>query len=219
MGGWACIDPALTRASSRVGGRSHVPAAGHARGRRAWRDIALAIVVVGALSGCAATPPPVPAAESVATAAAMQPAVPPTAVSSPPRQIVATPAQSAVDEALALAGTRYRYGGASPDSGFDCSGLIWYVYGRHGVSLPRVAARMAADLPVVDREDRRVGDLLFFNTRGSRWSHVAIYIGDDRFVHAPSARTGRVIVSTLKRPYWRRRLTGVRRAALPGSTS
>ena len=94
-----------------------------------------------------------------------------------------------VADALSLAGTPYRDGGVSPETGFDCSGLIYYVYGRQGVRLPRVAAAMASALQAVPEGDRRAGDLLFFNTRGSDFSHVALYVGDERFVHAPSERT------------------------------
>ena len=175
-------------------------------GRQAGRIVALVIGLLATLSGCGASPVrPAAVVDAVAgDAGATRPA-------SPPQQRLVLPAQSVVDDALALTGTRYRYGGADPASGFDCSGLVWYVYGRHGIRLPRVAARMASTLPEVDRDALRVGDLLFFKTRGSRWSHVAIYIGNDRFVHAPSARTGRVVVSSLGRSYWRRRLTGVRR--------
>jgi cell wall-associated NlpC family hydrolase len=118
-----------------------------------------------------------------------------------------------VRDALRLTGEPYRTGGDSPATGFDCSGLVWYVYALQGVRLPRMAAEMAAVLPPVPIADREPGDLLFFDT-GGRYSHVAIYIGNDRFVHAPSERTGHVVVSSLARPYWSRRLSGVRRPVL-----
>jgi cell wall-associated NlpC family hydrolase len=73
---------------------------------------------------------------------------------------------------------------------------------------------MAQALPAVDKQERRPGDLLFFNTNGEPFSHVGIYVGNDSFVHAPSSRTGRVIVSSLGRSYWWQRFIGVRRPGL-----
>jgi cell wall-associated NlpC family hydrolase len=116
-----------------------------------------------------------------------------------------------VRHALGLQGVPYRHGKDSPTEGFDCSGFITYVYRSHGVDLPRTTRDMAATLPAVDIAGRRPGDLLFFNTNGASHSHVGLFVGDDRFVHAPSSRTGHVLVSDLNQPYWRRRLTGVRR--------
>ncbi|MCG3202179.1 MAG: hypothetical protein NFCOHLIN_02058 [Gammaproteobacteria bacterium] len=113
--------------------------------------------------------------------------------------------------ALSLTGTRYRYGGTSPAEGFDCSGFVRYVFGHFGVDLPRSAREMAAALPRVDADERRPGDLIFFNTNGRPFSHVGIYLGNGRFVHATSSRTRLVMVSELSDSYWRRRLNGVRR--------
>jgi len=119
-----------------------------------------------------------------------------------------------VNYALSLQGTPYRYGKASPAEGFDCSGFVKHVYEKHGVSLPRTTREMAASLPPVDKQERRPGDLIFFNTSGKPFSHVGIYVGNDSFVHAPSSRTGRVIVSSLGRSYWWQRFIGVRRPGL-----
>lgn len=116
----------------------------------------------------------------------------------------------AASEALQLQGKPYVYGGESPSQGFDCSGLVYYVYNRQGVRLPRDTQSLARQLPAVDPEQRQPGDLLFFTT-DRPFSHVGIYIGDEHFVHAPSARTGRVMVSDLRQPYWRERFIGVRR--------
>jgi cell wall-associated NlpC family hydrolase len=116
-----------------------------------------------------------------------------------------------VSYALSLQGIPYRYGKGSPGEGFDCSGFVKHVYGRHGVLLPRTVREMAQTLPAVGKEARRPGDLLFFNTSGRSFSHVGIYLGEDAFVHAPSSQTGRVMVSSLKRPFWWRRFLGVRR--------
>lgn len=113
--------------------------------------------------------------------------------------------------ALSLTGTRYRYGGTSPAEGFDCSGFVRYVFGHFGVELPRSAREMAAALPKVNADERRPGDLIFFNTNGRPFSHVGIYLGNGRFVHATSSRTRLVMVSELSDSYWSRRLNGVRR--------
>ena len=116
----------------------------------------------------------------------------------------------AVRDALTLQGAPYRFGGESPAQGFDCSGLVHYVYARQGVNLPRDTLSMAQTLPSVPPEERRPGDLLFFDT-DKPWSHVGLYIGHDAFVHAASSNTGRVMVSDLNLPYWRERFLGVRR--------
>jgi len=119
-----------------------------------------------------------------------------------------------VNYALSLQGVPYRYGKESPAEGFDCSGFVKHVYGRHGVALPRTTREMARSLPAIGKQERRPGDLVFFNTNGKPFSHVGIYVGSDAFVHAPSRRTGRVIVSSLGRPYWWQRFIGVRRPGL-----
>jgi cell wall-associated NlpC family hydrolase len=119
-----------------------------------------------------------------------------------------------IEYALSLQGTPYRWGKESPDEGFDCSGFVKHVYGKHGIRLPRSASEMAATLPSVPNYDLRSGDLVFFNTRGPKYSHVGIYINNGKFVHAPNRRIGRVLVSNLSNGYWRKRLVGVRRPLL-----
>jgi len=118
-----------------------------------------------------------------------------------------------VATALSLTGVAYRYGGDSPEEGFDCSGFVRYVYARHGIVLPRDTASMAAALAQVPSAARLPGDLLFFHTAAGR--HVGIYMGQDKFVHAPSIRTGAVRVSDLRAGYWWRRLAGIRRPLVP----
>jgi len=118
--------------------------------------------------------------------------------------------QRVVSYAMTLQGIPYRPGKASPAEGFDCSGFVKHVYGRHGVYLPRTAREMANQLPRVDKDERKPGDLVFFNT-GAPNSHVGIYVGSNRFIHAPSQHTGHVLVSDLMGPYWWPRFTGVRR--------
>ncbi|QPK62787.1 C40 family peptidase [Methylomonas sp. LL1] len=116
----------------------------------------------------------------------------------------------AVADAMQLQGHPYVYGGKSPREGFDCSGLVVYVYDQQGLRLPRTTQSLARQLPGVNPDQRLPGDLLFFNT-DKPFSHVGIYVGDDNFVHAPSARTGRVMLSSLRQPYWRERFMAVRR--------
>lgn len=117
-------------------------------------------------------------------------------------------------EALSLVGIRYRYGGSSPKSGFDCSGFVRYVLRKaESRKLGRTAASMAAEGQTVSHDDLRMGDLVFFDTRGGRYSHVGIYLGRDRFIHAPS-RGGRVRVEDLGQAYWRAHYVGARRLDL-----
>jgi cell wall-associated NlpC family hydrolase len=115
--------------------------------------------------------------------------------------------------AASMQGKPYRAAGDSPSEGFDCSGLVQHVFGRFDLYLPRDAASMAEILPPVSLSEVEAADLLFFNTQGRRFSHVGIYLGDGRFVHAPSPRTGRVIISAVDNQYWRNRVTGARRPA------
>jgi len=111
--------------------------------------------------------------------------------------------------ALSLVGAPYRYGSASREDGFDCSGFVRHVYQRQGILLPRTASEMADALPRAD--DLRSGDLVFFDTGSGAFSHVGLFVSGDRFVHASSSRTGRVLVSSLNNPYWRKHYTGARR--------
>ena len=109
-----------------------------------------------------------------------------------------------------LLGTPYRYGGTNPESGFDCSGLIGYVYRQSaGLTLPRTVAQLSKVGSLVEREKMRPGDLVFFRVGGSV-SHAGIFIGDQRFIHAPS--TGGVVrTDPLESGYWKPRFAGIRR--------
>jgi cell wall-associated NlpC family hydrolase len=104
---------------------------------------------------------------------------------------------SIVHAALAQVGTPYKLGGATPDA-FDCSGLIRYVYARHYLTPPRIADRQARIGSAIERDQLLPGDVLTFG-EGNRVTHVGIYVGDRKFVHASSV-AGRVIVSALDRP-------------------
>lgn len=113
--------------------------------------------------------------------------------------------------ALQYIGVPYRFGGSNPQSGFDCSGLVNHVYRETlGIILPRTSRQLATVGVPVSAEDLRPGDLVFFNTRGAPHSHVGIYLGDSRFIHAPRART-LVRIDRLDDPGYRDRFEGARR--------
>jgi hypothetical protein len=113
--------------------------------------------------------------------------------------------------ALGMLGVPYVYGGDSPETGFDCSGLVRHVFGdAAGVSLPRRAQEIESAGADIGRSEMQPGDLVFFNTQQSPFSHVGIYIGDQRFVHAPTAG-GVVRIESLEVDYWNRRFDGARR--------
>ncbi|MEM5341575.1 C40 family peptidase [Paraburkholderia azotifigens] len=116
-------------------------------------------------------------------------------------------------QAMSLVGVPYRWGGNTPDSGFDCSGLVHYVVQRAAsVNLPRTTADMSSRGETVDPEEIAPGDLIFFNTTGRPHSHVGIYVGKLRFVNAPSTG-GTVRLDYLTNPYWAKRFDGIRRVA------
>lgn len=113
--------------------------------------------------------------------------------------------------ALSLVGIDYRYGGDTPEQGLDCSGLIHYAFQEvTGVVLPRTSRELSRIGKRVGAQDLEPGDLVFFNTRRRAFSHVGIYLGDDRFIHAPS-KGGEVNVAVLSARYWRQRYDGARR--------
>ncbi|MCM8595867.1 C40 family peptidase [Accumulibacter sp.] len=112
--------------------------------------------------------------------------------------------------ALSLVDTGYRFGGKNPDAGLDCSGMVSYIYGRAaGLRITGSAADIARRGRPIERESLRPGDLVFFNTRNAGYSHVGIYIGDDRFVHAPSSN-GRVRIDQLGARYFAQRFETAR---------
>ncbi len=113
--------------------------------------------------------------------------------------------------ALDFLGVKYRFGGDAPSDGFDCSGLVNYVAEKSlGLKLPRTSAEMAGVGQSINKSNLQKGDLVFFNTSGKRFSHVGIYLGDNKFVHAP--RTGAVVrVEDMTVNYWKKRYNGARR--------
>lgn len=120
-------------------------------------------------------------------------------------------------QAMALVGVPYRWGGNTPEAGFDCSGLVRYVVDRAAsVNLPRTTADMSGRGESIEPDEVAPGDLIFFNTTGRAHSHVGIYVGKLRFVNAPSTG-GTVRLDYLTNPYWAKRFDGIRRVAAPKS--
>ncbi len=131
----------------------------------------------------------------------------------PPSPAEPDAARDAAVLAVSLVGVPYRNGGTSPTAGFDCSGLVWYVYRQAaGLALPRSALEMERAGSSVQDDEMRAGDLVFYNTLGRAFSHVGLYVGDRRFVHAPSSG-GRVEIVSMRNSYWAPRFSGARRVA------
>jgi murein DD-endopeptidase len=155
---------------------------------------ALILFLTLALAGCATTPPP-PAASAGSTKPGNG----------------AAPADRAAALAAKMVGKPYKYGGSSP-SGFDCSGLVQYSFKQAGVSLPHHTVQQRSATRLINVAELRRGDLLFFNQEGKKYGHVGIYLGDGKFVHAPSS--GKSVRSdALSNPYWKKHLSEVRRPA------
>lgn len=118
-------------------------------------------------------------------------------------QMAARQSNSVLSRAVNVLGTPYKWGGSSPSKGFDCSGLVKYAFNDvKAVNLPRTSNAMADGHGIkVARNDLKPGDLIFFKIKGRQVNHVAIYLGDDKFIHAP--RRGKsVSIDTLNKPYW-----------------
>jgi cell wall-associated NlpC family hydrolase len=113
--------------------------------------------------------------------------------------------------AMSLAETPYQYGGNSPESGFDCSGFVRHVFLKSlGLQLPRTSQEMSQVGEPLKEEQLNPGDLVFFNTQQHPFSHVGIYVGENRFVHAP--KTGKsIVIASMRETYWRNRFDGARR--------
>jgi len=116
--------------------------------------------------------------------------------------------------ARSLSGTPYRYGGNSPDTGFDCSGFVGHVF-KHtlGISLPRDARQISRQGQAVKLAQLQEGDLVFYDTNNQRFSHVGIFLGDDRFIHAPSSG-GSVRIENMGSDFWQKHYNGARRITL-----
>lgn len=120
-------------------------------------------------------------------------------------------AQDLINQGMSYLGIRYRFGGSSPETGLDCSGLVQNVFRNAiGLDLPRTAREMASLGDKIGRQELKPGDLVFFNTMRRAFSHVGIYVGDGQFLHAPS-RGGGVRVEDMSSSYWAKRFNGARR--------
>jgi len=122
-------------------------------------------------------------------------------------------ASRAADAALKMVGKPYRFGGSSPSSGFDCSGLVQFSFKQAGVAVPRSTDEQWRASRRIRRAELRRGDLIFFDQEGKKNSHVGIYLGAGRFVHAPSS--GKSVRSDrLDGPYWSKHVSETRRFQL-----
>jgi cell wall-associated NlpC family hydrolase len=143
-------------------------------------------------------------------------------ISSPPQRTASQPAvtapaparaSTAIHTGLSIArdmlGTRYRYGGASP-KGFDCSGLVYYSYRKAGIDVPRTTTEQYRHSQRVKLSQLQPGDLIFFKITRGKLSHVGIYAGGGRFIHAPSGGK-RVAYASLGDPYWEAKVIGAGR--------
>src|SRR5688500_1367229 len=165
--------------------------------------------VPGGGSGPVAIPAPeLPGAPPPGTSAPMAP-IAPVAPIAPTVPVGSADGYALSGTALSLRGAPYRIGGDDP-SGFDCSGLVQYVYQQHGVPMPREVRQQFRVGKSVERDQLEPGDLVFFSTVAPGASHVGIIIGGDQFVHAPSER-GVVRVETLSSQYWASRFVGAKR--------
>jgi cell wall-associated NlpC family hydrolase len=165
--------------------------------RSTWR--ARALVRAAAVAAVAVL------ASACATTRVVRPPPPPP----PAGDATVLPRPGVVATALGLQGVPYRLGGDDP-SGFDCSGLVQYVFAQNGRRVARVVAEQYGEGRPVTRREVQPGDLVFFATSGRRVSHVGIAIGGGQFVHAPSSR-GVVRVESLDAAYWSRHYAGARR--------
>ena len=181
--------------------------------------VLLALTVVTA--ACAArggtpVPRPFPGAALPPTAppATGTPTPPPVAAYPGAMTAEAAPRTNIIETALSFRGVPYRYGGSDPH-GFDCSGLVQYVFAQHGIALPREVRDQYEIGDEVRLTDVQPGDLIFFETVSRGASHVGMAIGGNEFVHAPSSE-GAVRIERFSSSYWASRVVGVRRIGLGG---
>ena len=129
------------------------------------------------------------------------------------RQRMGDKASDLVVNAMGFLGVPYRRGGTSQENGFDCSGFVRAMFEQTvGLILPRRASDQASVTEKINREDLQPGDLVFFNTMRQAFSHVGIYVGDNKFIHSPRPG-GEVRVEDMRQAYWDRRFNGARRVS------
>lgn len=120
-------------------------------------------------------------------------------------------AQEVLFQALSLTGIQYKYGGNTPETGFDCSGFVRYVFSQAAqITLPPTARSISQLGKTIKKDELQPGDLVFFNTLKAAFSHVGIYMGDNKFIHAPRAGAN-VRVENMETSYWRSRFNGAKR--------
>lgn len=130
------------------------------------------------------------------------------------RDFVSERATSLIVNAMGLLGVPYKYGGTSAETGFDCSGFVRTVFEESvGKVLPRRAEEQAAVSQVIEHNELKPGDLVFFNTMRRAFSHVGIYIGDGKFIHSPR-KGSKVRIEDMRQAYWQKRFNGARRVNL-----
>lgn len=118
-------------------------------------------------------------------------------------------------QAMGMLGIRYKYGGSTPESGLDCSGLVQHIFKEAwGKDLPRTSVEISRVGEHIDKKDLQPGDLVFYNTLKRGFSHVGIYLGDRKFIHSPSAG-GQVRIESMDVAYWKKRFNGGRRISDP----
>lgn len=115
--------------------------------------------------------------------------------------------------AMGLLGIKYKRGGTTPENGLDCSGFVRLVFkNSNEAELPRTAKEISKKGEKIDTKDLKPGDLVFYNTLKKSFSHVGIYLGDNQFIHAPSAG-GKIRIESMNLSYWKKRFNGARRIA------
>lgn len=118
-------------------------------------------------------------------------------------------------QAMGMLGIRYKYGGSTPESGLDCSGLVQHIFKEAwGKDLPRTSVEISKVGQHVEKNDLQPGDLVFYNTLKRGFSHVGIYLGDRKFIHSPSTG-GEVRIESMDVAYWKKRFNGGRRISDP----
>ena len=179
--------------------------------RREWMLGAGLGVAALLLAGCGSAPRRTASVRSVGGAGRRRTAAPlPNLPVSNPLQLDSRQREEAVARAMMTINTPYRYGGSSLETGFDCSGLVQYVFrGVSGHALPRSTIQWARASQPIEAGRLQRGDLVFFNTLGAAFSHMGIYIGDRQFVHAPSSGKG-VRIDSLDQTYYITRFNGAR---------
>jgi cell wall-associated NlpC family hydrolase len=170
----------------------------------AWRALLLG-TLLATLAACSSVRPPPPSSGPAPQSSA------PTAAPSHHFHLQdETHAREIVLYALGLIDVGYRFGGRNPEAGLDCSGMVSYIVEQvSGQRLPHNAAQIASRTRPISVSELRAGDLVFFNTLNRRHSHMGVYIGDGRFIHAPSSR-GRIRIERLDNPYFSQRIDGAR---------